>query len=263
MAVLTWGDLASLFSQVSGAPTNNPNDNRAVFAASVAQAENSSMNPAIVSPPNKNGTVDIGLWQINSSHIGQTLTDAHGNKFVVQSQAWLQDPRNNAMTAAALSSNGTDWHPWSTAYSDNAGGTQGGTYLGKGSRAVGNFASASGETTSASGLLGTLTLGGVGSGAQLGGTSQAPSSTASNSWLVAYNDLLKGDTSALGFLNVSADVSLLVVRGGTLIVGLFLLATGLVLMAGTVILDVIFRRTSPASATRGAVVGAASSLGAS
>jgi hypothetical protein len=66
---------------------------------------------------NSNGTVDQGLWQINSSN-GALSTF---------------DPNGNTLAAIKMSSNGTNWRPWCTAYSDGACGSKGGTYLGAGS----------------------------------------------------------------------------------------------------------------------------------
>lgn len=134
------------------------------FAAAVSKAENGSGGASVISKPNNNGSVDIGLWQINSSHIGKKFTGPDGKPFTIQSQQWLQDPANNARAAYALSGGGRDWHAWCTAYSDNACGTKGGTYLGRGSKAVEQYNNAEGAVTSGGGILGLLTLGAGGPG---------------------------------------------------------------------------------------------------
>lgn len=76
----------------------------AAAAAACALAE-SSGNPNAVS-----STDDWGLWQINGG--GRALLD----------------PAANARRAIAMSSNGQNWRPWCTAYTDGACGTKGGKY---------------------------------------------------------------------------------------------------------------------------------------
>lgn len=68
------------------------NPSRAFFAAEIAMAE-SGGNPSAYSPTN-----DVGLWQINSSH-GSLASF---------------DPASNARAAIRISSNGSDWSPWTT-----------------------------------------------------------------------------------------------------------------------------------------------------
>lgn len=68
---------------------------------SIAMAE-SSLRTDVVSPPNDNGTLDYGLWEINSSHDD-----------MLPGQDRL-DPNVNARLMAMLSSNGTNWQPWTT-----------------------------------------------------------------------------------------------------------------------------------------------------
>jgi hypothetical protein len=65
--------------------------------AGIALAE-SSGNSLAVSKPNANGTVDVGLSQINSVHGDQATLDVNGN---VQS-------------AIAISNNGANFNPWTT-----------------------------------------------------------------------------------------------------------------------------------------------------
>lgn len=45
-----------------------PGSKDLTIAVAVSLAENQNSDPKIVSPKNRNGTVDIGLWQINSVH---------------------------------------------------------------------------------------------------------------------------------------------------------------------------------------------------
>jgi len=69
-----------------------------VTAVAVALAE-SSCNPS-ASNTNNNGTIDRGLWQINSIH--------------PYSSQCLFDAQCNANAAFAISSGGTKWKPWVT-----------------------------------------------------------------------------------------------------------------------------------------------------
>jgi cell wall-associated NlpC family hydrolase len=71
-----------------------------VIAVAIALAE-SSGNPLVVSKPNSNGTVDRGLWQINSVH-----SQYDPKQLLV--------PSYNANAAFELSSGGTNFHPWTT-----------------------------------------------------------------------------------------------------------------------------------------------------
>lgn len=68
-------------------------------ALRIIQAE-SGGNPSIISPPNTNGSRDVGLFQIN---------DIHG-----LSTATRQDPRSNVSFAAGLFRQ-QGWRPWTTA----------------------------------------------------------------------------------------------------------------------------------------------------
>lgn len=149
----------------AGGPSGADGWQLGTFAASVSKAENSTGGADVISKRNNDGSVDVGLWQINSSHVGTTLVGPDGKPFTIQSIAWLQDPINNAKAAYALSRGGHDWHPWCTAWSDNACGTKGGKYLERGSRAVETYDSVLGVVTSGSGLAGILSLGAAGPGA--------------------------------------------------------------------------------------------------
>jgi LysM repeat protein len=78
--------LEQLWEQAGGSPA------KAVMAADIAMAE-SGGNPNAISPTN-----DFGLWQINASN-GALAT---------------LNPFQNAKSAIELSSNGTNWGPWTT-----------------------------------------------------------------------------------------------------------------------------------------------------
>lgn len=101
---MTAEQLQALWIQAGGNPQN------AAIAAAVAMAE-SSGNPD-ASHQNSNGSIDRGLWQINSVH--GTLSST--------------DPLANAKAAVSISNNGATWMPWCTAYSDGACGSKGGSY---------------------------------------------------------------------------------------------------------------------------------------
>lgn len=103
MARYTMQQLESLWVQAGGNPKY------ASMAAAIALAE-SGGDPNSTGYP-KNGTVDRGLWQINSIHGSQSTLD----------------PLANARAAVAISGNGSTWRPWCVAWSD---GKCGGTYLG-------------------------------------------------------------------------------------------------------------------------------------
>lgn len=66
------------------------------IAAAIAMAE-SGGNPQ-ATDNDSNGTVDRGLWQINSSHGSQSTYNVMAN----------------ARAAVAISNNGTNWNPWTT-----------------------------------------------------------------------------------------------------------------------------------------------------
>lgn len=74
-----------------------------VTATAVALAE-SGGNPTITHT-NTDGSIDTGLWQINSVH-----RRTHPSWTV----AWLRDPQHNAEAMNVVSSNGSDWSAWST-----------------------------------------------------------------------------------------------------------------------------------------------------
>ena len=86
------------------------NAQTAAMAAAIAMAE--SGGNANASNANSNGSIDRGLWQINSSNGSMSSFDV----------------MTNARGAVRISSGGTNWRPWCTAYSDGACGTRGGCY---------------------------------------------------------------------------------------------------------------------------------------
>lgn len=102
----TFQQLKDLWIQAGGSPTY------ADMAASVALAESGGRADA-VNASNNDGSIDRGLWQINSIHGDQSVLD----------------PIANARAAVAISKGGTTWRPWCTAWSD---GACGGTFLGAG-----------------------------------------------------------------------------------------------------------------------------------
>lgn len=107
--VYSYSQLMQLWEQAGGSKLN------AAMAAAIAMAE-SGGNPNATNN-NGNGSIDRGLWQVNSVHGSQST----------------YDPVANARAAIEISNNGTTWRPWCTAYSDGLCGTKGGTYLGSGS----------------------------------------------------------------------------------------------------------------------------------
>jgi hypothetical protein len=102
--VYTYAQLEAVWIQAGGS------QQYAGMAAAIAMAE--SGGNATASHTNSNGSIDRGLWQINS-------TNGTGSSF---------DVMTNARAAVAMSSNGTNWRPWCTAYGDGACGTAGGAY---------------------------------------------------------------------------------------------------------------------------------------
>jgi len=69
----------------------------------------SSGDPNAINRKNKNGSIDTGLWQINSIHWGKVP-----GKFDADKIRWLQVPENNANMAVQISGGGQNWLPWST-----------------------------------------------------------------------------------------------------------------------------------------------------
>lgn len=98
--------IAQLWVQAGGNPS------QALMAAAIALAESGGRPDA--SNTNPNGTVDRGLFQINSVHGSLSTFDLMAN----------------VRAAISISKNGSDWRPWCTAWSN---GRCGGTFMGSGS----------------------------------------------------------------------------------------------------------------------------------
>lgn len=79
-------------------------------AVAVALAEHHGKIVETAVNRNSNGTIDTGIWQINSVH-----ERAHPT----WTSEWLKDPKNNAEAMAVVSKGGADWSPWST-YKDGS-----------------------------------------------------------------------------------------------------------------------------------------------
>lgn len=103
MSKLTFSELETLWIQEGGSSLAAP------MAAAISLAESGGCTNC---PPSN--TNDWGPWQ---EHNGGPS---------------MYDPVTAARTAIAHSKNGTDWHPWCSAWSDHACGTKGGVYLGPG-----------------------------------------------------------------------------------------------------------------------------------
>lgn len=76
--------------------------NKVALAVAVSLAENRS-GDTNARNVNDDGSVDVGLWQINSIHRKDHPT---------WTERWLRDPANNATAMAAVSNGGTNWTPW-------------------------------------------------------------------------------------------------------------------------------------------------------
>lgn len=95
--VLTFTQLEQLWTQNGGDPTWAP------VAAGVALAESGGSTTAANRSDPAGGS--FGLWQINGVHAPGGVANA----------GWVNDmydPNANARAAIAVSSNGTNWHPW-------------------------------------------------------------------------------------------------------------------------------------------------------
>lgn len=85
-----YAQLQGLWLQAGGTPGAAP------IAAAIAMAESGGNSTA--TDNDSNGTVDRGLWQINSVHGAQSTYDVMGN----------------ARAAVSISNNGNNWTPWTT-----------------------------------------------------------------------------------------------------------------------------------------------------
>lgn len=100
-----FAELKELWIKNGGSPAD------AATAAAIAMAE--SGGRATARNTNKNGSVDIGLWQINSVHRG-----AFGLPKDLQAfEAFLTNPNNNAKAAVAIKKV-QGWNAW-VAYKNN------------------------------------------------------------------------------------------------------------------------------------------------
>jgi hypothetical protein len=88
-ATLGCSQLETLWEEAGGSPS------AAFMAAEIARAESGGQKNA--TNYNTNGTVDRGLWQINSIWPASTF-----------------DPMGNARAAVSISQDGTNWNPWVT-----------------------------------------------------------------------------------------------------------------------------------------------------
>lgn len=121
MTTYSFSQLEALWVQAGGSQAT------AGMAAAIAMAESGGNSTA--SHGNTNGSIDRGLWQINSIWGTQSTFD----------------PVANARAAVSISKGGTNWRPWCTAWSN---GACGGTFLGAGSPVL-KYASANGVPTTA------------------------------------------------------------------------------------------------------------------
>lgn len=108
MTVFTQQQIEQLWIQYGGNPSY------ARMASAIAMAESGGRSTA--TNQNSNGSIDRGIFQINSTHGAQSTYDV----------------ANNVRAAIRISSNGTNWRPWCTAWSDGLCGAHGGTFLGPG-----------------------------------------------------------------------------------------------------------------------------------
>ncbi|ARK07706.1 putative entry lysozyme [Rhodococcus phage Toil] len=136
MATLSIQQLAQLAANV-GIPNGQP----MYDCVSIALAESGGRTDA-TNTANDNGTIDRGLWQINSVHDDKM---PGADRF---------DPNVNAQLMAQISSGGSNWQPWSTynngAYLEHAQrvmGELGGTQFtpGEGVNVPGGFGSGAGN----------------------------------------------------------------------------------------------------------------------
>ena len=77
----------------------------AIVMTALSIAEDGAGDPAIISPPNWNKTVDVGILQVNSAHIGQCG---------ITGIAWLQNAMNNVRAAMCILGPSLNYCAWST-----------------------------------------------------------------------------------------------------------------------------------------------------
>lgn len=204
--------MAYSYSQLKALWTaNGGNPAAADMAAAIALAESGGIPDN--AGTNTNGTVDRGLWQINSVH-GSLSTF---------------DPNANAKAAILISANGVNWRPWCTAWSDGACGTQRGSYLGMGAPYQKYMQSGSstpnpfGNTPSADSTVGATKTdpisNAVGKGVEaFGSAGDAVAGVAGGAVkaITSIPDFLKFVTSKGNWLRIGAVVlgALLIILGG-------------------------------------------------
>lgn len=139
--IISPANIRSYWLEAGGDPA------KADLATAVAMAE--SHGDADATHQNKDGSIDRGLWQINSVHGAQSTTN----------------PYANAQAAVSISKNGTDWSPWVTfnngAYKQFLGKTQG-TSTGT---VVQDAASTALDATGITGILNSIPWFRIGKGA--------------------------------------------------------------------------------------------------
>ena len=182
-----------------------------IEAVAVSLAENTTSNPT-ATHINSTGTIDRGLWQINSVH--GSLSS--------------YDPQANANAAYQLSRGGTDWSPWVTWQTGKV--TQ---FIGQATMAVSQWAiQRSGSTMTqgeASGEYGTGGFGYPGQPTPYSGITDAAGNAVGNTisaLTTAANGLAaipQGIQSELAYLsqpNLGRRVGLVVAGALVLLVGL-------------------------------------------
>lgn len=177
----TYDQLKALWIEAGGNPVAAP------MAAAVGLAESSGNSDS--TNTNSNGTVDRGLWQINSIHGALSVFD----------------PLANARAAVQISANGTTWRPWCSAWSDNRCG---GTFLGTGSHVL-NFLPAGGNYTGGTPNTSNTSGGSTGSTSNVG-LSLDPSTWASAILTPVIKSLWFAGMAGTGVLLIAAGLGVLI-----------------------------------------------------
>lgn len=197
----------------------------AAMAAAIALAE-SGGDPQSTNH-NTNGTVDRGLWQINSIHGAQSTYDV----------------MSNARAAVAISNNGSNWKPWCTAWSN---GRCGGTFMGSGAPVFKHLPSgaptggATGQTPGGSATPAGNAIPGVPDSALTpglpgligGGKDVVAAADLPGTLAAIYNSLTKtlwfGAVSVVGLLMIFAGLALLIyqTKPGAMVAGKLKSAVG-------------------------------------
>jgi len=89
---------------LAGVAMQTMDANKLTLATAVALAESGGSETE--TNRNDDGSIDVGIWQINS---------VHRERHPEWTTAWLKVPSNNASAMAVVSGNGSNWQPW-TAY---------------------------------------------------------------------------------------------------------------------------------------------------